>query len=51
MGQFQDGEYHGRGYKISGSVVATGVWKEGEVVKEETCVEWNNEAMYKVSRV
>ena len=49
VGQFKDQEYHGRGYKISGSIVATGMWEEGKLVKGDIWVQWNTRAMYKVS--
>ena len=49
VGQFQDGEYHGRGHKISGSIVTTGIWEEDEFIKGDTWVQWNDKAMYKVS--
>ena len=40
VGQFQDGEYHGRGYKkISGSIVKDGMWEEGEFIKGDTWVQ------------
>ena len=46
VGQFKDQEYHGTGYKISGSIVTTGIWEEGEFVKGDTWVQWSKGNMY-----